>query len=208
VPNHINGTSTENRIPISTHGANVHPDVNNLIWTTLVGQMNRANEAYLSPWDKWRTGKKKLWLDSNLVYITKRRQSHEGTACCLQLAACSPKSRGQRLPATQSQRAPRAGNQTPKTAEHRSRTLRPCLGSWSFSKKLRACLVWRLRRRDVPKVRRPIRPPHLPRGKCGAVWRHRRQTKHAFKVWEAHLLVWKAAGPRIWWSDKPVCLAT
>jgi len=46
---------------------------------------------------------------------------------------------------------------------------------------VKACLVWRLWRHTVPKLRRPIRPPHLRRGMCGAVWRRRPRTKHALK---------------------------
>jgi hypothetical protein len=55
-------------------------------------------------------------------------------------------------------------------------------GGFQTYTRLRACLVWRLRRRDVPKLWRPIRPSHLRRGKYGAVWRRRRQTKHALII--------------------------
>ena len=51
----------------------------------------------------------------------------------------------------------------------------------SHSHSLRACLVWRLRRHTAPNLRRPIRPPHLRRTMCGAVWRRRRQTKQPLK---------------------------
>jgi hypothetical protein len=38
-----------------------------------------------------------------------------------------------------------------------------------------------LRRRTVRKVRRPIRPPHLRRRMCGAVWRRGPETKQPLK---------------------------
>ena len=40
----------------------------------------------------------------------------------------------------------------------------------------KACLVWRLWRHTVPKLRRPIRPPHLRRGMCGGAVGHEPNT--------------------------------
>jgi hypothetical protein len=45
--------------------------------------------------------------------------------------------------------------------------------------KLRVCLDRRLRRRNTPKVRRPIWAPQLRRPECGAVWRPRQPSKQA-----------------------------
>ena len=58
--------------------------------------------------------------------------------------------------------------------------------------RLRACLVWRLRRHTAPHIVRRRCGGRIGRRRLGAVWRRRRQTKHASKVWRC--LTYDVAG--------------